>query len=341
MVFLAALALGIALLWIGKGEEPPDGTARIESETSSTATALEATGDDPSGRPHERELLETGEPAPTDDDEAELPRIVLRGTLVALDEFGNRFAREDGKLTLTTFHGGARRNTTQREVTARVEQGAWSVEMEVPVSVVANTATLGGRALRCERPQRILPRPWTDESSVDFEGTWFPTTLVHVYGRDTETELPSVDVAVGVTGFGRVHPGSFHVLVGGKPSPVTFESMERAEFWVRAPGYAWRRLSKAELGAVPVRVELEPAGKLRLDITGTLPRNTVLYLTHASGKALFLEVPQNIENLRVGKYTVEIQGHGSPTVPALASAAAEVVAGETRVVALEVRGDGR
>lgn len=248
-------------------------------------------------------------PTLTDSSEEASPGGRLAGHLVVVDSSGRRHEEEDGRLKLVLEGDG-----TAELVELAVREGRWEISLpERPSAIEVWELLARGRIALPASKRASVPA----EGPVVIEAVWPPAVELHVIDRDTEVALGDLVVVRAAPEESVLHhPGRYsaeELWAEGMDSPVLIEPRDRHRevLWVRAPGYAWGRVS-IEFGEERRRVlSMARSGELTVWVEGARPDDEGwlrLYGERGGLPRLELELPTDgpafVSNLEPGTYLV-------------------------------------
>ena len=203
--------------------------------------------------------------------------LVLRGTLVVLDERGHSHPHEDGTLELVLWDGGYH---WSHEV--EVVGGSWSDEVPARATLSVEELVVGGRRARLDAGLgERLPVP--ESGVLDLLARWIPRSELVVRAADTGAELGDLEV-VRMRRWRSTyhdHPGvDPRQVLTGASSPIDLDVPRlrdegAATIFVRAPGYAWKRYQLDPDRSGERLVQLVRGGSLSVEVLGLDPDTDV------------------------------------------------------------------
>lgn len=221
---------------------------------------------------------ETGEPG----------TVLVRGTLVVVDDGGHEHRDADGQFELVVWGksvsmqhaaelapagAGLRERLRRRHATTvQVEDGLWEAVVPRHTARGFENAQLDGQPL-CDLAALELEGgdPAVIELSVTGHAL-YPARLSVVDGR-TLRELEGVLVATAEPADPRLHPGDLVPVIADAVSPLEIPAppVERRIYLVGAAGYAWERVDWSHRAPAFRVVELERSGTIAVDLATDWP----------------------------------------------------------------------
>ncbi|MCC6406568.1 MAG: hypothetical protein IT453_05360, partial [Planctomycetes bacterium] len=269
--------------------------------------------------------------------------VRLHGTIELVD--GTPRTPREGWFHLFVNHGEGFDPSN-----ATVRDGAWFLDVPAGFDDYAvGRMELDGAPARCERV--VADRPL--RGSLHLDARALRPTLVHVVAPGTGREfsadvelvasedsvLPSVpNAALSVRGKSPLELPQFSS--GGL---VPEQWLEHERWWVRAPGYAWKRIDVDLALGGEQTVELAPAGVLIVDVAEGTSREGLSVRLSRGGETSLLPQwaptqpePWIFESLAPGDYRVLVQRYAQSAIELVAELDARVVAGEATELAINL-----
>ncbi len=351
-LLLAALLVAV-WLWDRESAPPAHLDREVEPSRSTTVAAasdglVEDPADEPEPTPDDttaRTTVETPDAAPTS-------TWAFEGSIVVSDPDGARFETESGEARLVLWFGNGGTN----QIVA-VSDGRFTIEFPrrrrdpdtAPTRLQLTHCRLADRPVLLEVESLDLP----STEPIVFRGRWLPERHLRVLDDESGVDLTDVDVVTGVTWpFSDLeHPSDRggRAVVVAKDSPVELPAPESPRdgtrrHWVRAPGYAWQRISIADDTKQEHVVRLPRAGSVDLFVLGGKPPedSAIRFFRGGVGVpiadfAVARDGSQRVDNLLPGTYSVRLQkGQWFRRPLVLAQADVEIRPGARESVELRV-----
>jgi hypothetical protein len=288
--------------------------------------------------------------------------MLLRGSLILVDDAGHEHRREDGRFELLTWEpsetsdeaaeaaqdrpGGRQRLRDRRVTAVEVRGGLFEVRMLPLAGRRITHAVLGGHPLFDVQVEELGSQ---DPAVVELRLTGralYPARL-RVVDRRSSSDLEGVQVVLLAADAPYRHPGDLAPILDGAVSPVVIEApwVDRRTYLIGARDYAWQRVDWTHLSSADGVVPLERGGALTVDVlTDARLEDIRVTLTaidapepHASIAAA-RSLPLLVEGIVPGEYWAALVPAASQVrtqATSLARARATVVAGETTAVVLQ------
>ncbi len=201
--------------------------------------------------------------------------VHIEGSVVLADDL--RRAPASGSFALLVVDA---QGTTTRSVV--VDHGRWSIDLpERFAELSIGRMSLENRDAHCELVLDSLPAT----RRIELDAHWTQHNTLEVVDKSTgvafERGLELVESG------NRMYPSASDVRVGRDlASPIELPEFDERgatpgrwramrSWWVRAPGFAWRRVDVNHWAGRSVRLELQPGGDLHIAIGGRKPLDRV------------------------------------------------------------------
>ena len=327
LIVVVACAAVAALLWVWLGG------ANQSAARSSRADAPEIERPaEPDGSTRDRVVEKPGEVI--DDD-----RVQLTGAIVLIDVQGGEHTTKNGRFRLRAWNA-----TTDSSQVVRVDGGRFTVSVPRATELSIDKLIMGGRPLTDEYDDLAIPADGHLALRVQLTARAVLRVIDSTAGNDLDGVVILSCLDWKLDDF--AHPGSARItpVVTHARSPVELPDETGTEnYWVRAIGFAWKRISYDHSAGGERIVKLEPGGavEVRLDSFDADSKAVVRFRSDRAGESVVLEAKPDeqgrctLEHLAPGTYKVQVQiglwyddprtlGEGRVTVVAGARSVVEI-----------------
>lgn len=282
--------------------------------------------------------------------------IRIDGRLVVVDPGGEEHETTSGEIELVRWNG-----SSGRPEKIAVRDGAFSLRFRPGDRLTCRRGELEGRAVLFARTALEISPPLDEDFCLRIRARWLGETNVRVVGDDTRADLRGIQVVACLEPLRDIfeHPtSSFRTLLRDAQSPIKIPeprpAREESTLWVRATGYAWRRLVIRHGPENSRELRLSPSVGVDVALSRAAPEGSVLRLrpvsdraTSRAARAMSLPVAEftpasrgltKIRDVRAGTYELSLergawfgarQGYGHTQVV--------MQLGELHTVTLQVR----
>ena len=269
-------------------------------------------------------------------------RVRVTGSIVLIDGEGNERLRESGNFRLRVWEGV--RGTSQ---VVNVNDGNFTVLVPGESQLSIDRVVLGGRPIKNEYRRLAIPA----DRRLTLRANLTPRAVLRVVDAAAGNDLNGV-VIVNCIDW-RVdefaHPGTASIapVVMHARSPVELPDDTGTEsYWVRATGFAWKRVAYDHDAGGERIVKLEPGGAVDVRLDNFDPKSKAVVRFRGAGTSgqpvLQAKLDERgrctIEDLVPGDYEVQVQiGAWYDEPRTLGQGRVTVEAGARRVVEITLK----
>ncbi|MFN0205828.1 MAG: hypothetical protein ACKVS6_05895 [Planctomycetota bacterium] len=202
--------------------------------------------------------------------------IGVHGLIIVSDKNGNEYAAESGTLTLLKMFG-----TMGFQETLPVKDGKWDAASIIHREIRVDEIVLGGKVafVEIDELEQIIP----DRGVITIRAKWPAPEVLRVVDQSTKLDLTGIQILMdrsGVIGE-KKHPGdpsAQTLLVNNGASPIEILPKigldSTSELWIRAAGYAWKKVTINFRTTGERVVTLARPAALEINIQPNAPKNT-------------------------------------------------------------------